>query len=273
MALGAVRYAEPNGDGPPASCPQSDPCDINTAVEAPSVEFNDEIVVLPGDYALGADTLMAAFDINLHGADGQPRPRLSSTADIAVVSRGRIADLEITGSGGTVLQAAGATPLAERVIVRSTGTGGIACLGLGTTNLFRNLVCWASGSNGIAYSTGGTVPRTATLRNVTAVAAGTGIFGYAFIGGNTMIDARNVIARGVSADVGAFTDSTGVSSTITLDNSNYVTESETARTRASRTPERWPTRRMRRCSPTLRPETSTSLQAHPPATQAPRRRA
>src|SRR6476469_6233958 len=120
-AFAATRYSEPGGNGPAATCPVSDPCDIQTAVEDSSVEFNDEIVVLPGTYTLGADTLSPALDVHLHGADGQPRPLLDSSASPAVMARGRIADLDITGSGGIVVQAMGASPTAERLVVHSTG--------------------------------------------------------------------------------------------------------------------------------------------------------
>jgi len=66
-----------------------------------------------------------------------------------------------------------------------------------------------------------------TLRGVTAIGAGTGVLANAFTAAdNTAIDARNVIASGTTADVSSFTDSSGATATVTLDNSNYDTRSE-----------------------------------------------
>jgi hypothetical protein len=222
----AIRYAEPGGNGPAASCPQSDPCDIQAAVEDASVQGGDEIVVLPGTYALGADPLTAPQAIDLHGADGQARPQLQSSADPAVTARGRIADLEITGSGVFVLTTVGTSPTAERLVVHSTASGGLACSTETSTSLFRDLVCWGSGSNstGFAFSSG--TSATATLRGVTAVGGGTALYADAFQPGTTVtVDARNVIASGGIADAGAFTAGAGTATT-TLDYSNYDTEAE-----------------------------------------------
>jgi Thrombospondin type 3 repeat len=224
-AFAATRYAEPGGDGA-EPCLQADPCDIQVATEAVAVQNGDEVILLPGTYTLGAsDVINITTAIDLHGQTGSPRPVLNSSAVVAVAStQATIKHLEIAGAG-TGLELTGGT--ADEVVVQSTAGGGTACT-LRTATL-RDTVCWSTGTNATAVGrneSGGTF--TATLRNVTAVATGTPSYGIS-LGASTSatqaIDAKSVIAQGVTADVHAFADSTS-SATVTLAYSNYVTQAE-----------------------------------------------
>ena len=74
----AQRYAEPGGDLAGA-CGSDNPCDIFRAVNNASA--GDEVIILPGDYGSAAAPLSGSVasampNLNVHGQDGQPRPRI-----------------------------------------------------------------------------------------------------------------------------------------------------------------------------------------------------
>jgi hypothetical protein len=246
-ASAAIRYAEPGGDGPAATCPESNPCDIQVAVENPIVANGDEVVVLPGTYNLGsAMDSTSNLDINdaidLHGAAGQPRPTITqsggtgSTVGVATANAtgAVVRDLAIDKTGGvgpafSITNPANAT--GERLLVTNS-VGGVCSLLAG---VLRDSVCrtTGSGSNFAAGTQVGTLntPLTARLRNVTAVATGTGPAAVGVLASkgagaaSLTVDAKNVIAIGqVDASAHALSDGT---STLALEYSNYDTQSET----------------------------------------------
>jgi hypothetical protein len=114
-AAAAIRYAEPGGDGPPASCPETDPCEIQAAVENGMGTPGDEVILLPGTYDLGGGTLDVDFDTVLHGVAGSPPPRIvSSGAVVYVLEASVVRDvtIESTGPGSLALTAFGSSTLA-----------------------------------------------------------------------------------------------------------------------------------------------------------------
>lgn len=230
-AAAATRYAAPDGSGPFASCPQSDPCDLQTAVEAAAVQPGDVVVVLPGTYLTEGDQLSVSQGIVVRGKSGDARPRILSSAspagmgvysDDAIVRR---LDIDYTGSSSALVLQGGT---AERVAVDSVGAS--ACQTLGGT--IRDSICWSHGNtfagHAVSAAASGGGPFTLLLRNVTAVASGANGYGLdAQAGPSTIvsIDAKSVIAQGIDADARAFTG-TGGTATVTLDHSDYATESE-----------------------------------------------
>lgn len=231
-ATAATRYASPSGTG--LACSQASPCDIQTAVEGPGVIANDEVILLPGDYAVGANSLVPPVAVDMHGVLGQPRPRILSSANSAVdvqIPGVLVRDLGIEhsgGSGGVALSIMAAST-AERVIARSSAN--IACLpALGA--LIRDSVCHSTASDQAAvrfFYSGTEGPSTATLVNVTALASvgnSHAIELGTFDVGIQTLTATNVIANGsgTAADVSAFNFGTSV--TIDLDHSNYDTENQ-----------------------------------------------
>jgi hypothetical protein len=236
-AAAAVRFAEPGGNGPAATCPQSNPCDIQAAVEDPSVSAGDEVVVLPGDYAVGGDPIVPAEAIDLHGAAGLTLPRIISTAgpnDSAVdieIDDVVVRDLRIdhTGnlSGGAALSVLGDST-AERV--EAIDHASTAC-SPAFDALIRDSICYTTATDRAAVAhfdngTGG--PNTSYLRNVTAVAtvgsSSNAIRMGSFDVGEVTLNARNVVASGGGPDVAAFNNGTSVD--IDLRNSNYDSESQ-----------------------------------------------
>jgi hypothetical protein len=236
-ASAAVRYAEPNGNGPASSCPKSNPCDILDAVEDPSVVNGDEVVVLPGTHDIGAEEVDVFDNINLHGAVGEPRPLIRSTgttldnrdADVGT-DDAYIHDLRLqsTGLSYSLYSFAGES-LIERIVAISAGN---ACHPPADPGVFRDSVCFSSGSSAsaiLAPISGGGLD-TYEFRNLTAIATGSNSVGLEFSAGGTtysqVVNARNVIADGTSADVSATESGTSSTVTINLENSNYDTENE-----------------------------------------------
>lgn len=221
----AVRYAAPGGTG--ATCSAAAPCSIETAVNGAS--SGDEVVIAPGTYTTATSLSRNVSNLKIHGAAGQPRPVINSSAgraiDIGQSGRGtRISDLTIVHTGGEYgLNVFAKSTLIERVSV--TSSGAVAC-SPGISGMLRDSVCVTSAANGIAVddSWSGDVGLL-NLRNVTAIATGTGSYGIRAdaSGSNTNldVDARNVIASGVAADVRSTRSGTSSDSDVSMRTSNY----------------------------------------------------
>jgi Ca2+-binding RTX toxin-like protein len=83
-AAAATRYAEPGGNGPAGICPQSDPCEVHDAVSDASVNPGDVVLLLPGDYVLGAQQLNVGAAITVAPAQAGTRPRILANGDTAI---------------------------------------------------------------------------------------------------------------------------------------------------------------------------------------------
>ncbi len=242
-ASAATRYAEPNGDGP-EPCLLADPCELTDAVEghvAANVVNGDEIVLLPGDYSTTDAVAPDDPNLKVHGQAGQPRPRIHTTAWAGVflgIAGVQVSHLEIdqTGDAGGLVSNSGANNVTVedvRVHTHNPNAFSFACQLSGTVTL-KNSVCWNSSfaGGGVGINTSGSRANV-TLRNVTAVStapAPDNSFGIYYSGNNSgttlSATATNVIADGVTADIYA-SASTGATSTVTLDHSNYDTEFQT----------------------------------------------
>lgn len=229
-AAADTRYATPDGTGPAASCPESDPCDLEDAVEAPAVSSGDTIIVGSGFYLL-ADGLEVDDNVSVGGTSSAV-PTIVSTTNgepaVSVDAAGAILhDATLSGLGDdTALDVAHGT--AERVTAE--GDGAAACA-VGVTgsglSLIRDSVCWsgavASGASAIELTQAGAGTRSGALRNVTAWTSGsggTGIDASAGGGGVVSLDARNVIASGTSNDVRASATASSAA-TLSLTTSNF----------------------------------------------------
>ncbi len=228
VASAVTRYAEPGTGGSNTACPQSDPCDLEEAVESAAV--GDEIVILTGAYTLADPLVVSGAGTVVRGEANQPHPLIQTSAFTGVVasnSGSTVRDLAIRHSGaGNALIAYGT---AERVDVRSTSAVAISACHLGFLSRLRDSAC---------STTAGTVPamrafmsgaftNTLRLRNVTAVSAGGhGLVARAEDGEDLTVDVKATIARGGGgfADVKAETDGAlSTSVTVTLEHSNYAT--------------------------------------------------
>jgi hypothetical protein len=236
-AEATVRFAAPTGSTSGTCAPPDPPCTLQRAVEDPQTVDGDEVIASPGDYMEEANQLLVDNSISLHGAAGQPSPRIVTSASNAVrvtssATNASVRRLTIahSGSSNALLLQAGS---GEQIVARSTRSAcEMEATATGTT--LRDSLCWTNNSpssgSGLFVSAPSTATGTSRIRNVTAVATGastTGIFVWGNgSGANTTLDAENVIARGVAADMFAEADA-GATATATLAHSNYVTEVET----------------------------------------------
>ena len=243
-ASAATRYAEPGGNGP-EPCLLADPCDIHHAAEGhvdANVVNGDEIILLPGDYTVTDGVALGDQNLSFHGQTGQPRPRILSTAPNAssagvfVGTAGvQVSHLEIEQSGdsaGLITNSGAVNVTVEDVRVHTSNPTAFTftCQLSGTVTL-RNSVCWNSSfaGAGVGVNTSGGRANV-TLRNVTAISTAPKVdnsFGIYYSGNNAgttlSATATNVIADGVTADIYA-SASSGASSAVTLDHSNYDAE-------------------------------------------------
>jgi hypothetical protein len=237
-AATTFRYAAPGGTG--TTCSASAPCSIETAVIGASVA-DTEVVVAPGTYNTSVSLKSTLSNLYIHGVTGQPRPVINSSADRAIdlgnlsgsSTNIRVSDLTIVHSGGVYgLNVFAKTTLIQRVSVKTTATTSTsntptAC-SPGISGRMTDSLCVSTAPNGIAVDDSWSADTGAlSLRNVTAIATGTGSFGLRgdANGPNTTltIDARNVIASGVAADVRATQTGSRSTSVITMRTSNYDT--------------------------------------------------
>jgi len=204
-AAQAVRFAEPGGNGPEATCPQTDPCEIHDAIEGISVVDGDTVTVLPGTYSVGTDPVDVFDSITIEGQAGQPLPRLIGTtmwtlflspSDPSVVRRVHV---ESTANPGGYSFYAEGDHLIEQVEVVASGTSSTgAVLKDGAT--FRDSVAVTNLAGASAIITGGPGslldPIRITNSTVIGTAAGShGISVLANSGSPQRVTARNVIAR------------------------------------------------------------------------------
>jgi hypothetical protein len=227
-----VRYAEPApGDGDPTMCAQSDPCDIQTAVEDPSVNGGDTVIVLPGTYSLATNPLTPTTAITIQGGPGQPVPRLVATSGNALAlfsGTARRLYVESASGTGSVVDLIGAGVVGEQLEVVGTGTTG-RTVQLRDGALLRDSFIWNRDFAGSAVVTGGSG---AAMRNVTAIAStagGQGVLSSADFGPSQVVTLHNVIARGAgqgidAEDNGAAPEPDDIDVTVT--NSNYSSVSE-----------------------------------------------
>lgn len=221
----ATRYAAPNGSG---DCTASSPCDIQTAIsEAPS---DTTVVLEPGQYGSldhpltqPLETDLGVTDVTIEGQSGKPAPLVVSVASAGVELEGsELLDVRVDylgdQSGLSLLN--GST--ADHVLV--TGSGQLACA-LGDDSTLVNTVCSTTraDSDAVLARANGS-PVTATIRNVTAVANGSGgvaVDVVATSGGSASVAFVNSIAVSDAQSVDVFAGS-GSSATVTARFSNVT---------------------------------------------------
>lgn len=233
-AAAATRYASPTGIGPPGSCPQADPCDLQDAVEDAAVGDGDEVVVTGGPYSESSQ-LDVGDAITVAKQPGAATPTINTTATIGI----RVNDPGAVVRDLAINQTAGVTGLlvsegtAERLRVRTSQANACGALSATGVALLRDSTCLNSNpSSGsaiaatIGAATGAYVSR---LRNVTGYATGTNSIGLnadANGGAWMLVDARNVIVSGVLRDIRADYTAGSPPTLVSMTSSNYATEIE-----------------------------------------------
>jgi hypothetical protein len=234
------RFASPAGSG--AACTQASPCDIVEAIN--NAAAGDEVILTGQDYGSAAGPVATGLisaqpNLDLHGADGQPRPRIFTSAVVGLDLRGigstaRHFEIDQTSGVGDPQAVILRDLHTSDLVVRNVGdTGGKACTLLGDA-LLTNSVCEATGPDGYGifpYRTGASInANNSVIRNVTVVASGASGTGILAVGGPTVGDAQNlavtntivVVPSGNTAI--AASGGTGAAS-ITIDHSNFGLQS------------------------------------------------
>ncbi len=209
-ALAAQRLASPTGV---VSLTCASACPLAVAVNAAGP--GDEVIVLPGDYDLGATGLAAPAGVAIHGADGQPRPVIHGATDFIA---GSLVKMPLGGSlrhvvlrqdgvGGAAIDATGAnlSDLALQNTHPDPEGSQAARLGSGTS--MSGSTALDSTDHGVAIMATGAG---ATLHNVTAWGGASGYGIFADVGNSAI--GTNVIARAPGG--------TGTSGLVTLAASN-----------------------------------------------------
>jgi hypothetical protein len=226
-----TRYASPSGGATGAEpCPLSDPCNLTNAIQghlAGQVVNGDQVIILSGLGAYnpgGAIAIPANIDVG--GEPGKPLPVIHGAGTVGLSRSGpaTIHDLRIEQASGTAGIDLDSTPgglVAERVFVSYGGaTGGGACE-FSETSTMDDSVCWATGAMGAGVFNGGGITHV-TLHNVTAVGSGTGARGIRMDSNSLVtLNGTNVIVLGTLSDV--FSNTTGGTTEVTLDHSNFDT--------------------------------------------------
>jgi Ca2+-binding RTX toxin-like protein len=196
-ATATPRYVVPggatSGDCTPPPPPPTfwAPCDLEYAVESVSVD-GDEVIVAPGDYS-ESDVVIEQDNVSIHGADGQPRPRLVAPALMLNDPEGGTArHLELQTQ--TQLNLTGAGKVAEDLF----STGEVRLEG---DTLLRNSIVVAADEPAVNARAG-----THALRNVTAIVTDQCCAAMMATTSGSMcpqseVSAKNVIVRGAAYDL------------------------------------------------------------------------
>ena len=225
-AQAAQRYAAPAGVGP-EPCAQAAPCSLKEAVS--KAKTADEVIVTGGTYTVTElpSSGPGVNNLYVHGDFGGPPPRLNASGvpfAIAIVGMGsRLAYMDLSntgvGSSGTYCSE-GVT--VERIRAVGSGEASSGITGISTCKLLDSLAL-ASGKNSVGLINGGNFfTATSIVRNVTAIATGTGSKGVSIscficgFMGSANFDLKNTIAAGDAADL-----ETSSGGTIAVSNSNF----------------------------------------------------
>lgn len=233
-AQGATRYASPTGDDSNTNCPQADPCDIDTAVESPSVADGDVVILGPGTHTPGGspDGLSIDTDITVRSGTG-PVPTIAGayanatleTRDSQVVLRRlRIVNTDPEPAGRYAIQFFGGGTI-ERVEAESASS---ACVAHEVSVLIVNSSCVASGPGyGAVFDSSSSADGgpSHALVNVTAIGGTWPGIGVSTNPGDLFhVSVSNTIARSSSDDPDVHVEANaGSSALVNIKNSSYAT--------------------------------------------------
>jgi hypothetical protein len=174
-----VRYASPTGDNATSNCTATEPpCSLRRAIETVAGP-GDEVVVTPGTYNLTAQ-LNVGQNVYIHGQDGQPRPRVVSTAPILFsfskyAGGARLSSLRLEAPGqvvDTTRLVDGAPAIADHLVVfAAPGASGSAAANMAGGWTLQDSVVRSEATNGIAVNT---FTGSVRVTNVTALASDAG---------------------------------------------------------------------------------------------------
>jgi hypothetical protein len=214
-AQAAQRYVSTTGEG--EACTQPAPCPIKVGIR--DAEPNDEVIVTAGTYQLDAPLAPKpeVENVHVHGAAGSSMPLIAAKTGlnppISGGSGGRLGYLDIVNEASNAFGIFCARGSVERVRVRVVGGNAIG-IAARPGCAVRDTLVQAAGNGAKALEGGSSSgDSSAAVRNVTAIASGTGSVGiassFAFnplgsgVVGTFTLDLKNAIASGGKADLEA----------------------------------------------------------------------
>jgi hypothetical protein len=247
LARATQRFASPKSIGAGDCASAATACKIQKAFS--SAATGDEVILAGNEGSYGTpstpitSTLQhsGVYGLYVHGAAGQPRPLIYSSAATAMRFLGwsagkgfTVSDIDLEHlkagagiEGGSGLEVSGAV---DHVLVHSTASSDYVCNLAGSKEGTVSIIDSACiGDEPSDYglfeqSEGSSAVANVTLRNDTFEAPAQGSFGIAASseGIATDVSATNVIAHGAFRDLDAF-QVNDASVTLALDHSNYAT--------------------------------------------------
>jgi hypothetical protein len=207
-AQATQRFAAPAGSG--TECTQAAPCELKEAVGG--AKGGDEVIVTGGTYSLSAAIFVPPVtNLQIHGEAGAAPPRIVAALPSPVFLLSQTGDslsyleIENNANGGQGVNCFSGGRI-ERVAIRAVGSGASGAF-LSTDCSIRNSLLriegtFASGLRG-AGSSGNT---TATVKNVTAIAVGSGSVGVnseynEAVPGSFTVQLVNSIVQGGETDL------------------------------------------------------------------------
>jgi hypothetical protein len=210
-AWAGQRYAAPAGTG--AECAQEKPCSLSEAVNG--AKAGDEVILGAGTYPVAFPGISAppgATNVQIHGDPSGPMPRLTAAFGGFAIVLSQTGDslsyveIENDANNGDGVLCFGSR--LERVRVRTVGTNGIGALVYSDCAIRNSLFrVEGGGSTALRSSSAGSGGKTtASARNVTAIASGSGSSGMATeyndpTPGSFTLELENSIAQGTAQDL------------------------------------------------------------------------
>jgi hypothetical protein len=245
IAEAAQRFAAPSAQGSGDCSSAGDACTLEKALSGAAT--GDEIILAGDAGTYGTKTAPIAttlgqpsgvYELSIHGATGQPRPVVYSSASVALQLLGWFdgegfsvsdIDLEHVANGGSALEISGSL---DHVLVHSTASSDFVCNVSGLAGASVSVIdseCIADGSMGYALFEQNNGPPTGTatvaLRNDTFEATGPSSLGVSVSangGVSADVTATNTIAHGAFKDLDAYRFG-GAGVSFALNHSNYAT--------------------------------------------------
>ncbi len=210
-ASAVVRHASPTGDASSSGCTDAEPpCTLKRAVETVA-NPGDEVILASGTYDV-TSSVGVNKAIDVHGAAGQPLPRVTSASPVVFsmsVAGARLADLQLEAPGAVVTTTplTSGTSLLERLTVLAGAAASGSAVRLAYGWLLRDSVVHTSATNGVAVhgvfsDEDGVRSRVVNVTAVASATSGVGILADSTVGGICVPDfsvevyVTNTFARG-----------------------------------------------------------------------------
>jgi hypothetical protein len=207
-AAAAQRYAAPGGSG--TECTQAAPCELKEAVGG--AKAGEEVIVTGGTYSLSSAIFVPPVtNLQIHGEAGAPPPRITAAFPGPVFFLTQTGDglsyleIESNANGGQGVSCFNGGRI-ERIAVRAVGSGATGAF-LSTDCTIRNSLFRIEGSAASGLrGTGPSGNTAATIKNVTAIAVGSGSVGLnseysEVVPGSFTVQLVNSIVQGSETDL------------------------------------------------------------------------